>query len=430
MPRSTIAAAWRSSPRPRRCGCRPPIDLAAIVIGALTGGLLAAREGFAVSGVLLLAVSGGLGGGLIRDVLLARRHRRSRSPTPAYLPTVAVTAAVTFFFSGWLVAAHRAARGAGRGHPRLLHRDRRAEGAAGRAAERLGGVHRHADGGRRRRDPRRAARPAGRHRPARARTTRSRRCSARAAAHRPGRARWAWRRCPVAAVVIVLVAGLRRAVGVAGLGGAGRRRPPARARNRLGSAPAGRPDVRRRARLRGHAGAARCRRDRCGPASAGAAQSCGCRRTASTATSSSASGRNSRSQHPVAELAPAAGRRTSRSTAQQLVGAGVDVAVAPLDQPVGVEQHGRTPARGRRRARVRVALRGHAEQQVGGARSSSSARLPSAVRTTGGGCPALDQRSSTRPCAAGRPASCSRRADQRRRHRVEGEALRSRGRAR
>src|SRR5918997_1890933 len=40
-----------------------PVDLAAFVIGALTGGLLAAREGFAVSGVLLLAVSGGGGGG-------------------------------------------------------------------------------------------------------------------------------------------------------------------------------------------------------------------------------------------------------------------------------------------------------------------------------------------------------------------------------
>ena len=53
------------------------VDLAAIVIGALTGGLLAAREGFAVSGVLLLAVSGGLGGGLIRDVLLGD-CRRSR----------------------------------------------------------------------------------------------------------------------------------------------------------------------------------------------------------------------------------------------------------------------------------------------------------------------------------------------------------------
>ena len=78
-----------------------PIDLAAIVIGALTGGLLAAREGFAVSGVLLLAVSTGLGGGLIRDVLLAEGPPVAMT-NPAYLPTVAVTAAVTFFFSGWL----------------------------------------------------------------------------------------------------------------------------------------------------------------------------------------------------------------------------------------------------------------------------------------------------------------------------------------
>ncbi|MCW2677597.1 MAG: conserved rane protein of unknown function [Modestobacter sp.] len=77
------------------------VDLAAIVVGALTGGLLAAREGFAVSGVLLLAVSGGLGGGLIRDVLLAEGPPVALT-NPAYLPTVAVTAAVTFYFSGWL----------------------------------------------------------------------------------------------------------------------------------------------------------------------------------------------------------------------------------------------------------------------------------------------------------------------------------------
>ncbi|HLM05711.1 MAG TPA: TRIC cation channel family protein [Blastococcus sp.] len=77
------------------------VDLAAIVVGALTGGLLAAREGFAVSGVLLLAVTGGLGGGLIRDVLLAD-GRPVALTNEAYLPTVAITAAVTFFFSGWL----------------------------------------------------------------------------------------------------------------------------------------------------------------------------------------------------------------------------------------------------------------------------------------------------------------------------------------
>jgi uncharacterized membrane protein YeiH len=77
------------------------VDLAAIVIGALTGGLLAAREGFAVSGVLLLAVSTGLGGGLIRDVLLADGPPVALTDT-AYLPTVAITAMVTFWFSGWL----------------------------------------------------------------------------------------------------------------------------------------------------------------------------------------------------------------------------------------------------------------------------------------------------------------------------------------
>jgi len=77
------------------------VDLVAIVIGALTGGLLAAREGFAVSGVLLLAVSTGLGGGLIRDVLLAEGPPVALTDR-AYLPVVAATAAVTFFFSGWL----------------------------------------------------------------------------------------------------------------------------------------------------------------------------------------------------------------------------------------------------------------------------------------------------------------------------------------
>ncbi len=77
------------------------VDLAAIVIGALTGGLLAAREGFAVSGVLLLAVTGGLGGGLIRDVLLGDLPPVALT-NRAYLPTVAVAALVTFYFSGWL----------------------------------------------------------------------------------------------------------------------------------------------------------------------------------------------------------------------------------------------------------------------------------------------------------------------------------------
>jgi uncharacterized membrane protein YeiH len=96
MPRVELLAAAAETLR-----VPAAVDLAAIVVGALTGGLLAAREGFAVSGVLLLAVSGGLGGGLIRDVLLAQGPPVALT-NPAYLPTVAVTAAVTFYFSGWL----------------------------------------------------------------------------------------------------------------------------------------------------------------------------------------------------------------------------------------------------------------------------------------------------------------------------------------
>ena len=92
---STLAAAAETLRIPAA------VDLAAIVVGALTGGLLAAREGFAVSGVLLLAVSGGLGGGLIRDVLLAQGPPVALT-NRAYLPAVAITATVTFYFSGWL----------------------------------------------------------------------------------------------------------------------------------------------------------------------------------------------------------------------------------------------------------------------------------------------------------------------------------------
>ena len=77
------------------------VDLSAIVIGALAGGLLAAREGFAVTGVLLLSFVSGLGGGLIRDVLLGVGTPVALTD-PLYLPVVSATAVVAFFFAGWL----------------------------------------------------------------------------------------------------------------------------------------------------------------------------------------------------------------------------------------------------------------------------------------------------------------------------------------
>ena len=51
--------------------------------------------------MLLLAVSGGLGGGLIRDVFLGDLPPVALT-NEAYLPTVAIAAGVTFYFSGWL----------------------------------------------------------------------------------------------------------------------------------------------------------------------------------------------------------------------------------------------------------------------------------------------------------------------------------------
>ena len=105
-----MSGAWRRTtsdredgPRgdPRRGRLRVPaaVDLAAIVIGALTVGLLAARG---LRGLRRAAArrQRRLGGGLIRDVMLGDLPPVALT-NQAYLPTVAITAAVTFFFSGW-----------------------------------------------------------------------------------------------------------------------------------------------------------------------------------------------------------------------------------------------------------------------------------------------------------------------------------------
>jgi uncharacterized membrane protein YeiH len=74
------------------------IDLVAIVVGALLGGALAVRHAMAVTGVFVLAITTGLGGGLIRDTLL-------QEGTPIaltdrwYLITTIIAATVAFFFA-------------------------------------------------------------------------------------------------------------------------------------------------------------------------------------------------------------------------------------------------------------------------------------------------------------------------------------------
>jgi uncharacterized membrane protein YeiH len=76
------------------------VDLASIVVGALAGAVSAARLRLDVIGVLFLAVVMGLGGGLLRDILLAVRPVALTSAS--YLPTAAVAALVGFFFAGAL----------------------------------------------------------------------------------------------------------------------------------------------------------------------------------------------------------------------------------------------------------------------------------------------------------------------------------------
>ena len=73
------------------------IDLTAVAVGALAGAGVAARERFDIIGALLLAVVMGLGGGILRDLLLGLRPAAVTSPY--YLPTAAAAALVAFLFS-------------------------------------------------------------------------------------------------------------------------------------------------------------------------------------------------------------------------------------------------------------------------------------------------------------------------------------------
>jgi uncharacterized membrane protein YeiH len=77
----------------------PPlwIELPAVIAGALAGALFAQRRGLDVIGVLALALVSGLGGGLLRDVLLSRVPLALRESW--YLLAVAATALVGAFFA-------------------------------------------------------------------------------------------------------------------------------------------------------------------------------------------------------------------------------------------------------------------------------------------------------------------------------------------
>jgi Glycine transporter len=80
-------------------GLDPPlwIELPAVIAGAMAGALFAQKRGLDVIGILALALVSGLGGGIIRDVLLARVPLALRDAW--YLWSVAGAALIGAFFA-------------------------------------------------------------------------------------------------------------------------------------------------------------------------------------------------------------------------------------------------------------------------------------------------------------------------------------------
>jgi glycine transporter len=121
----------------------PLIDLGAVLVGGLTGTLLAVRKRFDLVGCASLAIVAGVGGGIIGDVLLQQGPPAALQDS-RYLITALVAAAVGFYRSDDVarigrvlvtVAGERVVRrpvgvvpAAARG--RRDHRDRRHGGVA------------------------------------------------------------------------------------------------------------------------------------------------------------------------------------------------------------------------------------------------------------------------------------------------------------
>jgi uncharacterized membrane protein YeiH len=83
----------------------PPlwIELSAVVVGAIAGALFATRRGLDLVGVLAIAIVAGLGGGMIRDILLSTVP--AALTDPAYLVAVVIAAVFGAFFASaihWL----------------------------------------------------------------------------------------------------------------------------------------------------------------------------------------------------------------------------------------------------------------------------------------------------------------------------------------
>lgn len=76
------------------------LDLLAVFVGSISGGLLAVLRGFDVAGVFALAIVTGIGGGMLRDVLL--NQLPASLDNPWYVTTALGGAVAVFFFAGTL----------------------------------------------------------------------------------------------------------------------------------------------------------------------------------------------------------------------------------------------------------------------------------------------------------------------------------------
>ena len=75
------------------------VDLFGVFIGGLTGSLVARRMGYDITGLWVLALVSGLGGGMIRDVLLQAGPPLALVE-PRYLPAVLAASVVGAVFGG------------------------------------------------------------------------------------------------------------------------------------------------------------------------------------------------------------------------------------------------------------------------------------------------------------------------------------------
>ena len=77
------------------------LDLAAVMVGAISGVLVAQEQKLDLIGFLSLAVLGGLGGGLIRDMIMQRGGTYAIDSVFA-IPSVCIVGIAGFFFPGFL----------------------------------------------------------------------------------------------------------------------------------------------------------------------------------------------------------------------------------------------------------------------------------------------------------------------------------------